>query len=189
MISVSVCVCGHFTLFALQVAIQVGSLPNLVWWMVMGQWCDLLFGVTVQWPQPFWSTDFKLKYDIFVYFSHWRSQFKLDLNQTLYDEWKQVSDEPYCLVSRSSDHIGSGWLVSRAKIPFFNDKLHALSSSSACGWNFLTGPLANERWDPGLSERWRPLLPISAGKVPKNHFENFSKKNFQKFFFSIFFIF
>ena len=60
-------------------------------------------------------TDFKLKYDNFVYFSHWRSQFKLDLNQTLYDEWKQVSDEPYCLVSRSSDHIGSGWLVLELK--------------------------------------------------------------------------
>ena len=108
---VCVCVCQHFTLFALQVAIQVGSLPNLVWWMVMDQWCDLLFGDTVQWPQPFWSTDFKLKYDIFLYFSHWRLQFKLDLNQTWYDEWTLVSDHLYCFVSRSSDHSRSGPLV------------------------------------------------------------------------------
>ena len=85
----------------------------------MGQWCDLLFGDTVQWPQPFWSTDFKLKYDIFLYFSHWRSQFKLDLSQTWYDEYKQVSDQPYCLVSRSSDHSGSGWLVFRVEIWHF----------------------------------------------------------------------
>ena len=106
------------TFFALQVAIQVGSLPNLVWWMVMDQWCDLLFGDTVQWPQLFWSTDFKLKYDIFLYFSHWRLQFKLDLNQTWYDEWTLVSDHLYCFVSRSSDHSRSGPLISSWNMTF-----------------------------------------------------------------------
>ena len=129
-----VCLCKHFTLFTLQVAIQVGSLPNLAWWLVMGRgWC-LLLDVPVRWSQPFRSTGFYLKMcfqtfrtagrnsswistklgitigygsgvmpivgrsgpmittvpvhwflpknGVFIYFSHWREKFRLDLNQT-----------------------------------------------------------------------------------------------------------
>ena len=69
-----VCVClscpclSTFTLFTLQVAIQIGSSPNLVWWLVIGwKWC-LLLDFTVRWSQPFWSIDFYLKIVIFHIF-------------------------------------------------------------------------------------------------------------------------
>ena len=42
----------------------------------------------------------------------------MDLNQTLYGEWKQVSDEPCCLVSRFSDHSRSGPLISSQNMAF-----------------------------------------------------------------------
>ena len=103
-------------LFALQVTIQVGSLPNLTWWMVVGRWRCLWLHVMVRWSQPFWLTGFYLKYGVFVYFSQYRSQFKSDPYQTWYDKWLWVGDDAYCWTLRSGDHIRSGWLVSTSKI-------------------------------------------------------------------------
>ena len=88
---VCLCLCpclSTFTFFTLQVAIQIGSSPNLVWWLVIGwRWC-LLLDFTVRWSQPFWSIDFYLKIVIFHIFycrshnSSWIST-KLDMNDVM----------------------------------------------------------------------------------------------------------
>ena len=113
MITVPVSVCQHFTLFALQVAIQVGSLPNLAWWLFMGRgWC-LLLDFPVRWSQLFRSTSFYLK-KVFSYAFR-----KLDLNQTWYEWWRGFGDQPYSMTSWWRHHWLHGWLITDEELSIY----------------------------------------------------------------------
>ena len=70
---------------------------------IVGRSGPVITAVPVHWFLP---------KNVFLNFSHCRSQFKLDLNQTWHNGWLLVGDDAYCWAFRSGGHNRSGPLVS-----------------------------------------------------------------------------
>ena len=79
---------------------------------IVGRSGPVITAVPVHWFLP---------KNVFSNFSHSRSQLKLDLYQTWYDDWLWVGNDAYCRTSRSGGHSRSGPLVSTQKWCFHMD--------------------------------------------------------------------